>query len=64
MVPWYQMMVDLMVAAALVLAAVYAPMMLGRRLSRWAEIGMTTVGLVLVAGVLFASMSGHWPFRG
>jgi hypothetical protein len=63
-VPLYQLAVDMTVAAALLFAAIYTPLLVGRRLPRWLEYGMGGLAVVLICGVVFALISGHWPFRG
>ena len=63
MVPWYEIAVALTIAVALLLAAVYSPFLLKKRLPRWVEFGMAVLGIALFAGVAYAPLAGHWPFR-
>jgi hypothetical protein len=63
MVPWYEMAVDLTVAVVLLLTAVYSSLLLKKPMPRWLELGLAAIGIVLIGGVTFALMNGHWPFR-
>lgn len=63
-IPWYQALVDIALAAALLTIAIYSPFLLRNRLPRWVEIGMAAIGVILMGGVIYALLNGHWPFRG
>ena len=64
MVPLHQILVDASIAAALLLLAIYSPLLLRKPLQRWAEVGLAIAGLILVGGIVYALSVGHWPFRG
>lgn len=63
-VPAYELAADIAVAAALLLAICYLPLVLKRRLPGWVQLGGVAIALVLAGGVVFAIITGHWPFRG
>ena len=64
MVPAYQLFADIALAFALLTIAIYSPFLLKKRLPRWAEIGMAAFGAILMCGVIYALLNGHWPFQG
>ena len=64
MVPWYQLAVDMVLAAGLLTIAVYSPFLFNKRLPRWADISMAMIGVILMCGAIYALLNGHWPFRG
>lgn len=63
MVPWYQVAVHIALAAALLTIAIYSPFLFKKRLPQWAEIGMGTVAVILMGGVIYALLSGYWPLH-
>jgi len=62
-VPAYQLVVDIVIAAALLLGVCYLPLVLQRNPPRWLQFSAVAVALVLAGGVVFALLTGHWPFR-
>lgn len=63
-VPAYELAVDIVVAAALLIGVCYLPLVLKRDLPQWIPIVAVAIAVVLAGGVIFAITTGHWPFRG
>jgi hypothetical protein len=58
------MAVAIVVAAALLIGVCYLPLVLKRDLPQWLVVVAVAIAVALASGVIFAIITGHWPFSG